>query len=161
MGSASPDGTGSGRLVGAVFAPLSSGATLLALSATGTLQSYAAGSWVNDLLAGRTALPPTGMLIATPPGCSSRHRRGRGERRGHRLCGRRRARPVDKGRRSIGCAAAGRCLLRSRWSALLSTVGLALFVVPGVFAYLVLVLAGPVVMMERAPLPARCAARSR
>ncbi len=142
-------------VVGAVFALLSSGATLLALSATGTLQSYAAGTWVNDLLAGRTALPPTGMLIAIAAGVLVTSIGG----------------VVVSGVATAyaGADALGRLdkeaaidRLRGRWPvlllvavvvAVLSTVGLALFVVPGVLAYLVLVLAGPAVIMERAPLP--------
>lgn len=141
-------------VVGAVFALLSSGATLLALSATGTLQSYASGTWVSDLLAGRTALPPTGMLIGILAGLLVSTTGG----------------VVLSGLATAyaGADALGRLdrdaavdRLRGRWPvllllgvvvAVLSTIGLALFIVPGVIVYLMLVLAAPAVIMERAPL---------
>jgi hypothetical protein len=142
-------------VVGAVFALLSSAATLIALSATGTLETYASATWVNDVLAGRTTMPPTGMLIGLAAGLLVSTTGG----------------VVLSGMAAAyaGADALGRLdreaavdRLRGRWPVLLltgvvvavaCTAGLALFVVPGVLAYLVLVLAGPVVIMERAPLP--------
>lgn len=129
---------------------LSAAATVGVLAAAGSLQSYAEATWLEDVLRGGTSIPVSivvsalaGLLVSVVgaqvvaglatvyAGALAQGRDGRGE-------------------------VAGR--LRGRWPALLAvsvvvgvlvSIGLMLFVVPGVLAFLVLALAASVVAMER------------
>jgi len=141
--------------------PLGGAAVLVAASSTcltfgslaisGSLQTYADGLWLQDILSGKTTSLPGGILLSTLLG----------------LLATTVGAPVVAGFASAytGAEALGHDgrgavteRLRGRWGVLLGvaaivglsvTVGLMLLVVPGVIAYLILVLAAPVAVMER------------
>ncbi len=134
-----------------VAAALSDGTSLAVLAATGMLRSYAEAAWLEDILRGAgTGVPASivasalaALVISTTCGaivaglatsCAGALAQGR------------------DGRGAVSQRLAG------RWPVLigvalivgvLCSVGLLLFVVPGVLAYLVLVLAAPAAVMER------------
>jgi len=157
-----------GEILGAGFAvlrrhllPLGGAAVLVAalgtcltfgaLAVSGSLQTYADGLWLEDMLIGSTTQLPGGILLSTMLGLLVTTIGG----------------PVVAGMASAytGAQALGHDgrgavteRLRGRWGVLLAvaaivgvsvTVGLMLLIVPGVFAYLILVLAAPVAVMER------------
>jgi hypothetical protein len=142
--------------VAAAVALVSGAATLGTLAATDSLATYAAATWLQDIVAGRSTLPPSSVLLALvlnllisatggvlTAGVAAAYA-------GADALGRTdRAAVVDR--------------LRGRWAGLLivgavvgvvSTLGILAFVVPGVWAFVVLSMAGPVAVMERAPLAA-------
>ena len=51
-------------VVAAAVALLASAANLATLAATDSLAAYAATTWIDDMIAGRSTLPPTGILLA-------------------------------------------------------------------------------------------------
>lgn len=132
-------------------AVLANGASLAVLAVSGSLQSYAEAAWLEDILQGGTTSIPgsiiasglTSLVVSTvcaavvagmATACAGALAQGR------------------DGRGAISQRLAG------RWPVLIAvalivgvlcSVGLMLLVVPGVLAYLVLVLAAPVVVMER------------
>jgi hypothetical protein len=126
--------------------------TFGSLAVSGSLQTYADGLWLEDMLSGKTTQLPGGILLSTLLGLLVTTIGG----------------PVVAGLASAytGAEALGHDgrgavaeRLRGRWGVLLAvaalvgvsvTVGLMLLIVPGVFAYLILVLAAPVAVMERA-----------
>jgi hypothetical protein len=132
------------------FSALSTVVTLGTLGATGAMQTFADGGWLEEILAGSTTLP-TGIVLATLLGLLVTTIGG----------------PVIAGIATAyaGAQALGRDgrgavteRLRGRWAVLLGLavivglavgLGLMLLVVPGVIAYLVWVLAGPAAVMER------------
>lgn len=134
-----------------VAAVLSSGASLLVLSAMGGLESYAAGAWMEDILRGGSSIPAfviaTGLMstvVATSGGAV--------------VAGLAAAAAGDLAQGRDGRSAVGQ-RMAGRWPTLLAvaltfgvlcTAGLILFIVPGVLAYLFLLLAAPVAVMERA-----------
>ena len=138
---------GAAVLVGAV----SAAATLALLAGTGTLQTYAEGEWVTDILTGVSTSPPGGIILASLVGLLVSAIGG----------------PVIAGLAAAyaGAQALGRDgkgavteRLAGRWGVLLGVAaivgalvaaGLMLLVVPGVIAYLIWVLAAPVMVMER------------
>ena len=137
---------------GLLVAGLSAIATLGTLVASGSLQTYADGRWLDDLLGGRSTALPAGILFSTLLG----------------LLVSTIGAPVVAGLATAfaGAAALGRDgrgavaeRLRGRWPVLLGVavivgvlvaVGLMVLVVPGVIAYVILVFAAPVAVMERA-----------
>ena len=131
---------------------LSTAVTLGALAATGSLQTYADAGWVERPAGGGSTTIPAGIVLATllgllvstiggpvVAGMAAAYRRRAGPGPGRP---RRRGRTA---RRSLAGAARRRRSSSACWS----PVGLLVLVVPGVLAYLVLVLAAPVAVMER------------
>jgi len=132
-------------------AAVSTAATLALLAGTGSLQTYADGEWFTDILTGASTSPPSGIILASLVGVLVSAIGG----------------PVIAGLATAyaGALALGRDgkgavteRLGGRWGGLLGvaaivgalvTAGLILLVVPGVIAYLIWVLAGPVMVMER------------
>ena len=139
-------------LVGAAIAlaAASTALTLGVLAATGSLATFADAGWLQDILAGGTTLP-AGILLATLLG----------------LVVSTIGAPVIAGIASAyaGAQALGRDgrgavaeRLRGRWPVLLGVAlivgglvaaGLVVLIIPGVIAYLMLVLAAPAAVMER------------
>ena len=125
--------------------------TLGVMAASGSLSSYADSSWLNDLLAGTSTSIPESILLAAGLGTLVSTIGA----------------PIVAGLASAyaGAEALGRNAsgavterLAGRWPVLLGvaasvgvlvSLGLAVFLVPGVIAYLVLALAAPVAVMER------------
>lgn len=132
-------------------AALSNGVSLLVLAVSGTLPSYAEAAWLEDILQGGTTIPApiivsalAGLVVSTVGGAIVA---------GMATAG---AGSLAQGRDGRGAVAQR---LVGRWPALLGvalivgvlcSVGLLLLVVPGVLAYLILVLAAPAAVMERA-----------
>ncbi len=132
-------------------AALSAAVTIGTLAVTGSLRSYADAAWVDDVLRGGATTVPSGILVATFLGLVVSTSGG----------------PVIAG---LAAAVAGAQALghhgrgavaerlAGRWPMLLGTAvivgvlvtgGLVVLIVPGVLAYLILVFAGPAVVMER------------
>jgi len=132
-------------------AALSTGVSLLVLAMSGSLRSYAEAGWLADILQGGTSIPASiitsalaGLVVSTVCGVIVA---------GMATAG---AGALAQGRDGRGAVAQR---LVGRWPALLGvavivgvvcSVGLLLLVVPGVLAFLILVLAGPAAVMERA-----------
>lgn len=142
---------GSLCLAAFVVAALSGGANLLVLSAMGGLKSYAEAGWMEDILRGGSNIPSfviaaglTSLLVSTAGGAI--------------VAGLASAAAGDlaQGREGRGAI---RQRMVGRWPTLLAvalvfgvlcSAGLILFIVPGVLAYLILLLAAPIAVMERA-----------
>ena len=134
-----------------LVAAISTCVTFGTLAAAGSLRTYADGLWLQDILSGKTSTLPGGILLSTVLG----------------LLVTTIGAPVIAGMASAytGAQALGHDgrgavteRLRGRWGVLLGlaavvgltvTVGLMLLIVPGVIAYLILVLAAPAAVMER------------
>jgi hypothetical protein len=134
-----------------LVAAISTCVTYGLLAAGGSLQTYADGLWLQDMLSGKATTIPGGILLSTLLG----------------LLVTTVGAPVIAGLASAytGAQALGQDgrgavteRLRGRWDVLLGvaavvgvavSVGLMLLIVPGVLAYLILVLAAPVAVMER------------
>ena len=130
---------------------VSAGVTLGVLATSGSLSSYADNRWLDDLLAGTSTSIPGSIVVAAVLGTLVSAIGA----------------PVVAGMASAyaGAEALGRNgsgalteRLAGRWPVLfgvaatvgvLVSIGLAVFLVPGVIAYLVLALAAPVAVMER------------
>jgi len=137
--------------VAVLVSGLSTAVTLGVLAGTGSLSSYADSTWLNDLLAGTSTSIPGSILLAAGLGTLVSTIGA----------------PIVAGLASAyaGAEALGRNAsgavterLAGRWPVLLGvaasvgvlvSLGLAVFLVPGVIAYLVLALAAPVAVMER------------
>ena len=142
-----------GQLGGAavLVSALSTAVTFGCLALTGSLSTFAEAGWLDDLLTGKSTSVPAGIVLASLLG----------------LLITTSGAPVIAGLATAyaGAGALGKDgrgavaeRLRGRWPVLIGTalavglavaVGLMLLVVPGVFAYVILVLAAPVVVMER------------
>ena len=138
--------------VGVVVGALSAAVTIGTLWLSGTLSTYATAAWLDDIVKGGTSIP-SGILLSSILG----------------LLVSTIGAPIIAGMASAytGAQALGRDgqgaaaeRLTGRWPALLGVavivglcvgVGLMLLIVPGVIAYLMLVLAGPTAVMERGP----------
>jgi hypothetical protein len=134
-----------------LVAAISTCVTFGTLAAAGSLRTYADGLWLQDILSGKTSTLPGGILLSTVLG----------------LLVTTTGAPVIAGMASAytGAQALGHDgrgavteRLRGRWGVLLGvaavvgvsvTAGLMLLIVPGVIAYLILVLAAPAAVMER------------
>jgi len=137
--------------VAVLVSALSTVVTLGTLFLTGTLQTFAEAGWIDDVLAGTSTAVPSGIVLASLLGLLITTIGG----------------PVIAGMatayagaRALGKDGRGAVneRLNGRWPVLLGVsvlvgvlvgVGLILLVVPGVFAYLILVLAAPIAVMER------------
>lgn len=134
-----------------LVAALSTTVTLSSLALTGSLQTFAEAGWLDDLLTGKSTGLPGGIVLASVLG----------------LLVTSAGAPVVAGLATAyaGAGALGKNgagavaeRLRGRWPVLLGVaatvgavvgIGLMLLFVPGVFAYLILALAAPIVVMER------------
>ena len=138
----------------AAVALSASAANLATLAATDSLAAYAATTWIDDMITGRSTLPPTGILLAMlatvlvsaigsviTAGVASAYAGADALGRTDRTVAADRMRGRWKGLLLVGAAVGA-----------LSTAGFLAFVVPGVIVFLLLSLAGPVAVMERAPL---------
>lgn len=139
--------------VGVLVGGLSALVTVGTLWLTGVLNAYASSAWLQDILDGGTSIP-SGILLASLLGLLVTTAGG----------------PVIAGVATAytGALALGRDgrgavteRLGGRWAVLLGIalivgvlvgVGLMVLVIPGVIAYLWLVLAGPAAVMERGPI---------
>ena len=142
-----------GPLVGAAVAvaALSAAVTIGALAVSGSLQTYADGAWAEDLLRGRTASIPSGLVVSTLLGLVV------STSGGPVIAG---MAAAFAGAQALGGDGRGAVTerLKGRWPVLLGTAvtvgvlvagGLLILVVPGILAYLILAFAGPAVVMER------------
>jgi hypothetical protein len=129
---------------------LSSAVTLGTLAGTGSLETFADAGWLDDILAGGTTLP-SGIVLATLLGLLVTTIGGpviagiATAYAGAQALGR-------DGRGAVTERLAGRWVLLAGVGVVVGVLvaaGLMLLVVPGVIAYLVLVLAAPALVMER------------
>ncbi|MFN8197223.1 hypothetical protein [Nakamurella multipartita] len=130
---------------------LSNGTTLAVLALAGSLRTYAEATWLQDIIDGGSSIPPaiivsalSGLVVSTVGGVLVAGMAAAG------------AGSLAQGRDGRGAVAQR---MAGRWGALLGvavvvgvlcSLGLMLLVVPGVIAYLILVLAAPAAVMERA-----------
>ncbi len=137
--------------VAVLVAAISTCLTFGTLAATGSLQVYADGLWLQDILSGKTTQLPAGILPATLLGLLITTI-GAAVIAG--------LASAYTGAQALGHDGRGAVTerLRGRWAVLLGvaaivglsvTIGLMLLIVPGVIAYLILVLAAPAAVMER------------
>lgn len=136
-----------------VAAALSNGVSMGVLAAMGSLQSYAEAAWLEDIIRGGTAIPApvvasalASLVVSTVTGVVVA---------GLATAG---AGALAQGRDGRGAVAQR---MSGRWPVVLGvalvvgvlcSMGLLLLVVPGVLAYLILVLAAPAAVMERSGL---------
>jgi len=140
--------------VAVLVSGMSTAVTLGVMAGAGTLSTYATSSWLDELLTGKSTGIPGSILLAAALGTLVSTIGA----------------PVVAGMASAyaGAEALGRNgsgavtdRLAGRWAVLLGvalsvgvlvSIGLAVFLVPGVLAFLVLALAAPVAVMERSGL---------